>query len=84
MKQATSPKKIPANENSSNKQTDQSDSPIKRCKYFEEYSGNSSPFDIQADTDYQEDVFAGAGVSICSYKTFSFTLPKSLLYTGVY
>ncbi|XP_060572099.1 syndetin-like isoform X2 [Ruditapes philippinarum] len=60
MKQ-TSPKKISANKNSNNKLADQSDSPIKRCKYFEEYSGNSSPFDIQTDTDYQEDVFAGVG-----------------------
>lgn len=63
MRQSPSSQKLLSNQSSDNLSADQSDSPVKRCRYFEEYSGASTPFDVQVDVDYKEDVFAGAGVN---------------------
>ena len=50
-----------SNQNSNNTGTDQSET-INKCQFFEEYSGDRTPFDVQAESEEKEDVFAGIGV----------------------
>ncbi|KAL4225130.1 hypothetical protein ACF0H5_015823 [Mactra antiquata] len=64
LKQMTSQSKVSTNQNGSKDNFDQSESSVRRCKYFEEYSGKTTPFDVQTDNDDNEDVFAGAGDDI--------------------
>ena len=51
-----------ANRKQDNKTDSQSDAGTQRYKYFEEYSGATTPFNVQAELDGKEDVFAGIGV----------------------
>lgn len=62
MRQAVSPQKPVANHNAESLESNQSEG-MKKRKFFEEYSGDTTPFDVQTESEEKEDVFAGAGVS---------------------
>ncbi|XP_052801392.1 syndetin-like [Mya arenaria] len=60
MRQSASSQKILANQNLAEQDNGQFESSRKR-QYFEEFSGDSTPFDIQTESEENEDVFAGTG-----------------------
>ena len=62
MRPSASAEKLLTNQKNGEKKDSQSEHLTKKCRYFEDYSGGTSPFDVQTDIDEKEDVFAGIGV----------------------
>ena len=63
MRQSASIEKLLSNQKNGEKK-DKSEQSNKNCRYFEDYSGETTPFDIQTDTDDKEDLFSGIGVRL--------------------
>ncbi|XP_052286176.1 syndetin-like isoform X2 [Dreissena polymorpha] len=61
MRQSVTPQNFLTNRNARQPTSDQSEAQSLKRQYFEEFSGDTTPFDFQTEQEEKEDVFAGAG-----------------------